>query len=62
MQSPRMSFYETLAQNIVGQMISYLVLTLFGVEMRTAFGLMATMFVASYIRSYIIRRVFTRIS
>jgi hypothetical protein len=52
------SHAETLAQNVFGLLIGFLVLQAFGISVSESLQLQAVLFVASYIRSYIIRRTF----
>lgn len=52
---------EALTQNIVGMIIAFIILHLFGMSFSDSVGLQATFFVTSYIRSYMIRSLFERI-
>lgn len=52
------SHAETLAQNIIGQLIAFLVLHLYGMDVTTSLQIQVILFVASYLRSYVIRRLF----
>lgn len=57
-QSWLASHAETIAQNVVGLIIGFFVLMLFGIPMRTSFTLQGIYFVLAYVRSYTIRRFF----
>lgn len=56
-----MSHGETIAQNVVGQILAYIVLRCFGIEGPMQWQLQGTMFVVAYTRGYIIRRLFNRL-
>ena len=49
---------ETCAQMVAGTVLAQGVLWGFGVPLRHALGINAVMFVVSYIRTYLIRRMF----
>ena len=51
---------EALTQNILGILIAFLILRAFGIPADTSVQLQAVFFVASYIRSYSVRRFFER--
>lgn len=55
------SHAETLAQNVVGQIIAFVIMSLFGIETEKTIQIQATFLVVAYIRGYIIRRIFNRI-
>lgn len=55
------SHAETLAQNIIGQVIAFLVLHLYGMDVETSLQIQVILFVTSYLRSYLIRRAFNAI-
>lgn len=52
------SHAETLAQNVFGQIIAFVVLHLYGMDVSTSLQIQVILFVASYVRSYVIRRTF----
>ena len=58
MQSKLNSHIEALTQNVVGLAIAFLVLHLYGVALNDSVEIQCILFVASYIRSYLIRRFF----
>ena len=55
------SHAESLAQNICGLLIAFVILKIWGMSTTESIGLQAIFFIASYIRSYIIRRIFNGI-
>jgi hypothetical protein len=60
-QSWLQSHAETLTQNMAGLFLAFCVLTFCGVSHSTSFKIQASLFVISYIRSYLIRRVFNNL-
>ncbi len=56
-----LSHAETIAQNVIGLIISFIILSLWGMSPTESIGLQAIFFVTSYIRSYLIRRYFNHI-
>lgn len=54
------SHAETLTQNIVGLLIGFIILKFFGLTAAESVQLQAVFFMASYLRSYLIRRFFNR--
>lgn len=52
---------EALTQNIVGLIIAFIILKLFGMSFTESILLQSIFFVTSYIRSYVIRRIFKNI-
>lgn len=54
------SHAETIAQNIVGQALAFLILWAYGIETATGLQLQATFLVVAYVRGYLIRRAFDR--
>ena len=52
---------EALTQNIVGTIIAFIILKMFGMSFTESFLLQSVFFVTSYVRSYVIRRVFKNI-
>lgn len=52
------SHAEALAQNIIGLLISFIILKLWGLSTSDSLGLQAVFFCTSYLRSYLIRRYF----
>lgn len=59
-QSVLSSSMEALTQNIVGMLIGFLILTWYGLSVKQSIGLQSIFFVTSYIRSFVIRRLFDR--
>ena len=57
-QSKRKSLAESIAQNVIGQFLAWLVLVYFYGQRLDNFLVMGTMFIVSFCRSYIIRRFF----
>lgn len=55
------SHAEALAQNIIGLLISFVILKLWGLSTSDSLGLQAIFFVTSYLRSYLIRRFFNKL-
>lgn len=54
------SHAETIAQNVTGLIISFIVLKLWGMSTHESLSLQAIFFFTSYARSYIIRRMFNK--
>lgn len=52
------SHAETIAQNVVGQLIAFCVLYAYGIKGSTGIQIQLTFLVVAYIRGYCIRRVF----
>ena len=52
---------EALTQNVLGLVIAFIILKLWGMSTSESLGLQVVFFIASYIRSYAVRRVFSRI-
>ena len=59
-QSVLSSSMEALTQNIFGMLIGFLILTWYGLSVKQSIGLQSIFFVTSYIRSFVIRRLFNR--
>ena len=59
-QSWILSHAETITQNIVGLLIGFIILKTWGMSSSESVGLQAIIFVTSYARSYIIRRIFNK--
>lgn len=57
----RHSVYESITNVLVGAVISQVVLSCFGLPLADNLEITATMLVASFIRGYIVRRIFVRI-
>lgn len=55
------SHAESLAQNIIGLIISFIILKIWGMSTSESIGLQAIFFITSYIRSYLIRRFFNNL-
>lgn len=56
------SHAEAMTQNIVGLIIAFLVLHLYGVPMNDSIQIQAILFIASYVRSYTIRRIYNGVT
>lgn len=54
------SHAETLTQNIVGLLIGFIILTCWGLTPMESVGLQVIIFLTSYARGYIIRRLFNK--
>ena len=54
------SHAETMAQNIIGLLIGFIVLKSFGLTAYESMQLQTVFFVTSYLRSFLIRRFFNR--
>lgn len=54
----RMIHLETLTQNIVGLIVAFIILTLWGLPFYESLALQTIFFVTSYIRGYCIRKLF----
>lgn len=55
------SHAETISQNTIGLLVGFIILHIWGLSVTESFGLQAIFFVTSYIRSYVIRRLFNRL-
>ena len=51
---------EALTQNILGILIAFTILHLWGMSMSESVALQCIFFITSYIRSYLVRKVFKR--
>ena len=51
---------EALTQNILGMIIAFIILYLWGMSMSESIALQCVFFITSYIRSYLVRGVFKR--
>lgn len=58
----RMVHLETLTQNIVGLVVAFIILTLWGLPFYESVALQTIFFVTSYIRGYCIRKLFRSLS
>lgn len=58
MNRERMVHLETLTQNIVGLIVAFIILTLWGLPFIESLALQTIFFVTSYIRGYCIRKLF----
>lgn len=56
------SHAEALTQNITGLLIAFVVMMVLGIPLHTTLKIQVILFFTSYIRSYIIRRIFNRLS
>lgn len=56
------SHAETLTQNILGLIIAYVILRLWGLSTNESVQLQFIFFVSSYLRSYAVRRAFNYLS
>ena len=54
------SHAETLTQNVVGLLIGFIILKFFGLTTSQSVQLQLVFFTTSYLRSYLIRRLFNR--
>lgn len=52
------SHIETICQNVVGMLIGFLIMHLYGLPFTDSVGLQLIFLVASYVRGYTIRRLF----
>ena len=52
---------ETLAQILVGNVVALVILSLYGMTLTQSLSLQVVFFVTSYIRSYFIRRTFSKL-
>ena len=52
---------ETLAQILVGNVVALVILYFYGMSLQQSLGLQLIFFVTSYIRSYFIRRTFSKL-
>lgn len=55
------SHAESLTQNVAGLFIAFVILKFWGLSTQDSFQLQAIFFIASYLRSYLIRRLFNRV-
>lgn len=51
---------EALTQNILGMIIAFAILHLWGMSVSESIALQCVFFITSYIRSYLVRKVFKR--
>lgn len=51
---------ETILQNVIGLLISFIVMKAYGVSTETTLLVQITIFICSYIRSYLIRSYFNK--
>lgn len=58
----RVIHLETLTQNVVGLVIAFIILTLWGLPFIESVALQTIFFVTSYIRGYCIRKLFRSLS
>lgn len=56
------SHAETITQNVLGLIISFIILRIFGMSVNESIQLQSVFFVVSYIRSYLVRRTFDRLN
>lgn len=52
------SHAESLTQNIIGLIVAFIILKLWGMTTSDSIALQAIFFITSYIRSYLVRRAF----
>ena len=52
---------ETLAQILVGNVVALVILSLYGMTLTQSLSLQVVFFVTSYIRSYFIRKMFSKL-
>lgn len=55
------SHAETIAQNVVGQILAYFILWSYGIESATGLKLQLTFLIVAYARGYAIRRIFNKV-
>lgn len=58
MQSKKHAHLETLTQNVLGLLIAFIILKLYGLSTSQSIQLQIIFFFASYIRSYMVHRFF----
>ena len=58
----RMIHLETLTQNVVGLVVAFIILTLWGLPFIESVALQAIFFITSYVRGYCIRKLFRSLS
>lgn len=58
----RMLHLETLTQNVVGLVIAFIILTLWGLPFIESVALQTIFFITSYVRGYCIRKLFRSLS
>lgn len=61
MKQSHLMHLETLAQIISGNIIALVILYFYGMSLQQSLGLQLIFFVTSYIRSYFIRRTFSKL-
>lgn len=54
------SHAETIAQNVIGQLLAFVILWCYGIKGSTGLQLQVTFLVVAYLRGYLIRRWFER--
>ena len=52
---------ETLAQILVGNIVALVILSLYGMTLTQSLSLQVVFFITSYIRSYFIRKTFSKL-
>ena len=52
---------ETLTQNVLGLVIGFIILKCFGMSFNQSVLMQLTFFVASYVRGYCVRKMFSRL-
>ena len=57
-QDKKLSHLESLTQNILGLLIAFIILKIWGLSTTESVQLQAIFFVTSYLRSYFVRRTF----
>lgn len=55
------SHAETIAQNVVGQLLAFVILWCYDIKGSTGLQLQLTFLVVAYVRGYLIRRFFNRL-
>lgn len=58
----RSAHLETSVQMVVGLIIGYIILRVFGLTSTESVALQSVIFITSYIRSYTIRRIFAKLN
>jgi hypothetical protein len=56
-----LSHAETIAQNVIGQLLAFAILWCYDIKGSTGLKLQLTFLIAAYIRGYLIRRFFNSI-
>lgn len=60
-KSSKLIHAETITQNILGIIIGFTLLHLFGISAEQSIKIQVTFFIVSYIRSYLVRSFFSKL-